>query len=495
MKIQIIQPEPHDDLISVLDMVSWSRSPRIVLILEARQKIIHNLVDLKRLDRLARQQGAVLGLVTHDMEMITLAGEAGVPVFSTIEKADSTPWRKNFRNFSYYQNDHIRTGTENLKSNHLTMKQNPLPDWLRISLFLLGVAAIFSLAFLFTPRAEVSLFTTRTIQELDLEIKASESITMPDLAGNIPLYEQALTVEAQQQVRTTGLRMVPKTNSGGEVEFSNLQDEPVVVPAGTVVLVPDEPALRFATTREVTVPSGVGATASAEITALQPGMAGNVDENQITAIEGGIGVNLLVTNPEPCSGGTDELSAAGTDSDLAVLRAKTKEQLVSTAAETLMEDMKEEIVVINLTDPVIEVLQFDLQPGLGIATDFMQLSEQAVVHVPYYRVADLKKAVVLSMDAIMLPGMAGIEDSLEYTMISEPAGDEGHIHWMVHALRELKPRINPAEVALSLQGLPTAEAISFLRGLPGVSDSAVHVFPRWWKRMPYLSFQIEVKTP
>lgn len=495
MKIHIIQPEPHDDLISVLDMISWAKSPRLILDLTGRQRIIHTLVDLKRLDRKARKVGAVLGLVTNNSKVIMLAKEAGVPVFPTLEKADSTPWRKPL---SHKQKDHpnrLKIGLKNLKSGVTPQKAKPLPDWLRIIFFLMGVAAILCLAFLFTPRAEVLIFSSRATQELELEIKASASSTIPDLAGNIPLYEQAVTVEVQDQVRTSGMRLVPKTNAICQVEFSNLQNEAVVVPATTIVLGPGEPALRFATIQEVTVAGGVGSTAGAEVKALQPGEVGNVLENQVTAIEGGIGVNLLVTNPQPCSGGTDELSPAGTDSDLAVLRAKVKDQLISAAALTLTANQEKEIVVIDLDDPVIEVLQVDLQPGLDMSTDFLQLREKAVVHVPYYRSEDIRNAINLSMDAILEPGMAGIGDSLEYAMVSEPSGGDGLFRLNVHAIREVKPRIEPAEVALELQGLPLSRAKTFLLGLPGVTDCTLTVFPRWWKQMPYLSFQIEVKTP
>ena len=495
MKIHIIQPEPHDDLISVLDMISWTKSPRLILDLTGRQRIIHTLVDLKRLDRKARKVGAALGLVTKNREVIMLAEEAGVPVFPTLEKADSTPWRKTL---SHIQKDHPnrwKISQKNLKSGVTPKKAKPLPDWLRIIFFLMGVAAILCLAFLFTPRAEVSILTSRATQELDLEIKASASSTIPDLAGNIPLYEQAVTVEVQDQVRTTGMRLVPKTNAICQVEFSNLQNEAVVIPAKTIVLRPGEPGLRFATIQEVTVAGGVGSTAGAEVKALQPGEAGNVLENQVTAIEGGIGVNLLVTNPQPCRGGTDELSPAGTDSDLAVLRAKVKDQLISTAALTLTANQEKEIGVIDLEGPMIEVLQTDLQPGLDMSTDFLQLREKAVVHVPYYLAEDIKNAINLSMDAILEPGMAGIGDSLEYTMVSKPSGGDGLYRWKVNAIREIKPRIEPAEVALKLQGLPLNKAKVILLGLPGVTDSTLRIFPHWWKRMPYLSFKIEVEAP
>jgi len=75
MKTHIIQPETHDDLISVLDMISWSKSPRVVLVLPGIQNIIHSRVGLIRLHRKAEQQGAMLSLVTRSRETIELAAE------------------------------------------------------------------------------------------------------------------------------------------------------------------------------------------------------------------------------------------------------------------------------------------------------------------------------------------------------------------------------------------------------------------------------------
>lgn len=496
MKTHIIQPETHDDLISVLDLISWSKSPRLVLVLPAHQNIIHTKVDLIRLHRKAKQQGAMLGLVTRNRQILELAAEVGVPVFPTIHKADTATWRKNWKGEAKTSNERARSSTEELKSKSASFQPKVLPDWLRITVFLLGVAAVFALAFLFIPRAEVDIQAASSQQVLDLEIKASEAIPAPDLAGNIPLYTAPVTVEAQGQVRTTGSQLVPKTFSSCEVVFSNLQSESVKVPVGTVVLTLMEPVERFATIRDVTVAGGIGSTSSAEVEALQPGEVGNAGAEQVTAIEGAVGVNLKVYNPDACSGGTDELAPISTDSDLAVLRADVKKQLISAAAEMLISQMDEEIVVIGQNDPEITILNMELQPGLGVAAEYLQLTEKASVTLTYYLKEDIHNAITLSMDAILEPGMKGIEGSLVYKDISLPAGVEEPYRWKINAVRDVTHRIDPGEIALRLRGLPVDGAAAFLNQLPGITaESSVSIFPRWWKNMPYLSYQIKVNAP
>ncbi len=496
MKTHIIQPETHDDLISVLDMISWSKSPRVVLVLPGIQNIIHSRVDLIRLHRKAGQQGAMLSLVTRSRETIELAAEVGIPVFPTVQKANAAPLRKNWTGILKQPDDRVRHSKEELKSNAVSFKPKDLPDWLRITFFLLGVIAVFALAFLFIPRAEVEVRSTRSQQVLDLEIKASTSFAAPDMAGNIPLFSTAVTVETQRQIRTTGAQKVPKTFASCEVEFTNLQSEPVEVPAGTVVLTMDQPAIRFATTRDVTVAGGVGSLSNVESLALQPGEQGNVGAGKVSAIEGVIGVDLSVANAEACSGGTDELSPVGTDSDLAILRANVRDQLITSAEETLTAQMNDEIVVFNQTDPEIEILNMELQPGLGVASEYLQLTEEAIVLVTYYRDEDIQKAITLSMDAILEPEKKGLDNSLIYKMVSNPVGSKEPYRWNVHAVREVTQRIDPGEIALRLRGLNLEAAKEFINQQPGTTaDSTISIYPGWWRYMPYLSFQIEVKTP
>ncbi len=75
MKTHLLQPETHDDVISVLDQIAWSKSSRILLVLPKEQNIIKSKTDLLRLARKAIHQGGQLGLVTSSKELQELAAE------------------------------------------------------------------------------------------------------------------------------------------------------------------------------------------------------------------------------------------------------------------------------------------------------------------------------------------------------------------------------------------------------------------------------------
>jgi len=75
MKTHILQPESHDDVISVLDQISWSKSTRVLLVLPKKQHVINSKKDLQLLTRKAKSQGAQLGLITNDCDVLDLARE------------------------------------------------------------------------------------------------------------------------------------------------------------------------------------------------------------------------------------------------------------------------------------------------------------------------------------------------------------------------------------------------------------------------------------
>ncbi len=146
---------------------------------------------------------------------------------------------------------------------------------------------------------------------------------------------------------TSGEDSVPDTYAQCEVEFTSLSNQPVSIPNGTIVLTLIEPVVRFATTRDIIVAGGIDLTAVVPVIALQPGEIGNVAENQIVAMEGNIGVNLKVNNPQACEGGLELLTSVGIESDLEKLRMELKQQLIQTATEELLTQLGDGIEILN----------------------------------------------------------------------------------------------------------------------------------------------------
>ena len=107
----------------------------------------------------------------------------------------------------------------------------------------------------------------------------------------------------------------PAVNAAGQVTFSGT--DTTVIPAGTIVQTTGENPVKFTTDAEVTITGGV---ATADITAQDAGVQGNVASDTITELEITISGVASLTNASPTTGGSN------TETD-ASLRLRGKQAL------------------------------------------------------------------------------------------------------------------------------------------------------------------------
>jgi hypothetical protein len=60
MKTHVLQLDVHDDVISVRDKMAWAKTPRLVLVLPRRGRILERTLDLRHLQRHADGLGVSL---------------------------------------------------------------------------------------------------------------------------------------------------------------------------------------------------------------------------------------------------------------------------------------------------------------------------------------------------------------------------------------------------------------------------------------------------
>ena len=126
MKIQIIQLEKHDDVISARDKMVWCKAPRILLVYPRGGRILTRQVDLVLLARFSVTLGSQLGLVTRDSEIVTMAAETGIPAFNSIVQAQRSYWRRNRARMRFPEE---RKSSQELRQ--LLGKIKPqLPSWI-----------------------------------------------------------------------------------------------------------------------------------------------------------------------------------------------------------------------------------------------------------------------------------------------------------------------------------------------------------------------------
>ena len=176
-----------------------------------------------------------------------------------------------------------------------------------------------------TPRPEA-------LHPLTVTITADPAATQPDAATlGIPAVTVPLRVSVTDTFPATGKR-VEETKATGQVRFSNLDFlRTNTVPGGSIVST--GAGVRFRTNSTVTVPKAdlVGLTVfpgriTVGVTAVDPGLAGNVEPNTILIVPRGEDPQALkVVNPDATGGGThDEFpKVAQADVDAALKQLTT----------------------------------------------------------------------------------------------------------------------------------------------------------------------------
>ena len=176
-----------------------------------------------------------------------------------------------------------------------------------------------------TPRPEALPPRTFTV-------KADPAATAPDVAALVvPAIQVPLEVSVTDTFQATGKR-VEESKATGQVRFSNLDFlRTNTVPGGSIVST--NAGVRFRTNATITVPKAdlVGLTvfpgrATVGVTAVDPGLAGNVEPNTIVIVPKGEDPQALkVVNPDATSGGKhDEFpKVVQADVDAALKKLRT----------------------------------------------------------------------------------------------------------------------------------------------------------------------------
>ena len=494
MKTQIITLESHDDLISVRDRLSWAKTPRILLVWPKYERVTLRHVDLKVLQRHASSLGAQLGLVTRTRRVREDAESLGIPVFESTGQAQRVAWprarRKRLPRHVPVKN--LREKRDQLPADREAEAWRAHPA-VRVGAFAVGVLAVLVIVALFVPRASVQLTPISKTQSVALPVIASPSIDSVFITGSVPAREKRVIVEGEQTVIVTGEGVIPQSKAKGVVEFRNLTQQEVTIPAGTVV---QSESARFVTTEEGVVDAGVGKKLDVAIEAVNGGIAGNVDAETINVIEGRLGLSLSVTNLEPVTGGRELPSVQASDADRERVKESLTEILDEDAREKILSEMSSGDMLFEKTMTASQILseEYDLPPGA--AGTSLTLSMRVEYSVQYASASDLTELATLAMNASLPSGFSQAPGTLTTKPITTPfVGEDGSVRWTMRVERRIVQEVNPAQVTQMIQGRSLRSAQSLLNeNLPLANAPVITLSPSWWQWIPILPFRISVVT-
>jgi baseplate J-like protein len=506
MKTYLIQLEPHDDLVSVRDKMSWAKAPRILLVWSPRRRRLSlNEMDFTLLRRHAGSLGADVALVTSQRSLRRIAEHANIPVYRTTTEAqraallagEPAPVGNVEQGSGQKALADVRRRRKRLERRRQAGAPGEGPAWTarlptRLGFFALGVTSLLLLLLVFLPSADVRLRPATKLQSLTLPVSASPHVESIGLSGILPARTMTLSLSGSDSATATGSLLVPAAFARGTVTLSNLTNEAVQVPEGTVLLSGTDTPRRFVTSANVQVPAGVGQTANVGVRALQGGAAGNLAAGSTLAFEGPLGLSIAAANAAALTGGADDRQRAPAEDD----RSDLYTRLSAALAEQALEQARSSAgLVFPDTLMTSKTLREDYSPAAGQPGTELTLELAQGFQVTYAGRDDLVALAVAALDASLPAGYEAAPGDIILTPVSDPATDsDGATHWEMHASRTIRTALTPGDVIAQIRGRPLVQARAALALLHLMSAPEIRLHPAWLPFVPLIPLRISVDT-
>lgn len=494
MKTTILHIETNDDIHSIRDRIKWCNSQRILMIFPRRKRDLASRLDLQLMNRIAREQGAQLGIVTKDRSVRNNANSLGINVFRTISAAEREYWidegLKSVRGV-------IRGKDAILAERH----QVPVGSDLKVGskihwkYVLITTLLLFAMLLLVVvPSATVVLYPQSVNQTISLEIRASTLTERSSINGLIPATKETFTLSASKTAKSSGSVMVGKDKAQGEVRVVNLTDDDIELPAGTIFFSSGSSAQRFITDEVYSIPVDADGVLI-PVEAVLAGREGNVGSGEIDLVEGVRGSFIKVTNEQDFNGGSSTTLPAPAAYDYNHLRV------------LLLQELAEVIISINDIKgttglvPVVESLELEeliaetmINP-IGEASDTATLELTARFGMLFYDPAEVKQVVKQVLDLSIGANQRPVRSEISLTQVGDVMLDSAdEAAWQVEANRLIVQDYPRREILQRIKGMSRSKAIAFLNNeIAQYHTAEVSSFAKWWPYMPVLVNRIQVE--
>jgi hypothetical protein len=497
MKTHILQLERHDDVTAIRDKIIWSKASRVLLVWPKRGRVLPRSLDLLLVQRACLEVGAQLACVTDDDDILDHAKELGIPVFSSVKVALRLPWRRQ-RWKKIFEPKLMRPLAVLLKKREDARPKGwawpnlPLVRW---STFFVGVLAVLGLILGMVPEAKIRLALKVEKQSLELPVYASLDLSAPDLSGGIPARVISVVVEGQNSQETTGSMLIPEIAASGKVQFTNLTNQAVVIPSGTIIQTLKDPVIQFETNRSVELPGKPGAFAEVMAQAAQAGSQGNVAAGTIRAIGGAIGSQVAVTNPARMSGGQDLRTRAASREDGDQLKDRLMDRLKQNALQEIGAKVAAGSQWLPQTLTMVKILEERQEPPPGLSSDQIKLTLRVEFQALTIRAEDRIAIAQMALDTHLPPGKIALAGSLSTEDIDPPAVSSGRLQWRIRATRAIRAIWNDPDLIKAVAGQNPAAAQQNLARIFDVTETPqIEIYPDGWPFVPLVPGRIQVEV-
>ena len=366
--------------------------------------------------------------------------------------------------------------------------------WARMTFFIIGVLAVFAIAAVLFPSATITLAPEITSQTVTFTAFTNETVAFINPSGAVPTQSITVIVEGHNSVPATGNLVTANTKAAGVVVFTNQTNEAIQIPAGTIVISPEE-SVKFVTLEDGSIAGAAGATLTIPIEAVEPGTNGNLWARSITAIEGPLGLSLTVDNAERTRGGSNQTLTAPTSSDRMLAYDELLAVLYLNAEQELASQLDTGDVLLSTTPTLLNVLQETYLPAEEIPSDVVQVNLRLEFEAHIITQADLAALGQSVLDANLSTGYTPLDEKISLKMLGVPIlAPDGSAAWEMTVERNIRSSPDASAALPHILGTQPQAASEFLyTTLDLASPPQITQSPEWWPWLPFLPFQIDIQ--
>lgn len=496
VKTQVIHLEAYDDRHSIIDRLNWGQADRIILIWPLRGAPLDSKLDLKLIHRRCQSAGMELGLVCKKRQVKDFAFDLGIAVFRSLRQAQQTAWDNSQspdREIEPPPKKHTREELAEM------IQRSKPPGWTqkkstRWVAFTISMLAVVTLAVFLIPGARIEYLPPSETQSLLLTLTADPEIDVFNLSGAIPTERLSITVEGRAETESTGETGIPDQHATGIIVLTNLTDQEIEVPDGTVIRTADpNTTIRFVTSIRATIDAESGATARIPIEAVNPGSSANLPADTLVILEGDLSRSITATNPQPTLGGSEQISPSPSSKDYEALSQQLLSSLWKTALEEAEQLLDEKDIILDSNPRSVIILEESFSPPEPQPSSVLTLLLRVEYEILAIRWEDLEAMGNATLDVTLPPGYAAQQETFELEPISEPQfGEDDLVTWETVLNRQIFKLEELQQTVRRVLGKQPDEAQKIIQSELNLREKPeITLFPQWWPILPLTEFRVE----
>ncbi|MCL6589812.1 MAG: baseplate J/gp47 family protein [Firmicutes bacterium] len=502
----VIRVAPAQNIEELIQEVIKHPEKQLVLEIPAGNPIFRSEINLRLLKFYIEEEEKDLVIRTKDPAIISLAARVGISttgewdnngnegyipeVESEIAAAPEAPL---IGGGALYEGSALRVGG----TTHSLTHNRRFITAILIAIFTLCLAGWW----FFQTQAVVTVYPK--IQEITFTVLVKIGVLFTDQDiqnGKIPARILTKDSKIQVQTATSGTKFVGETPATGEVTFINDSEQPVVVPAGSILI--GKAGVQFLTQKEVLVPkrnsrsrSGIviavfNGQANVGVVASAKGAIGNQPAGSINQLEEKYRRFLHVIQESPTAHGTDKKISIVTLEDVNKGEAEAREQMrlvgpeeapALTGAGYLFFPELVQFEVLNVTH----------DPMIGNESDLVQTTLEYRTSVLAPAWAGINKFFAGYLDKEMPPRFKTANSRVALAGKRVIATGKEWAQVELTGKSQIKGVLDPAKIKALIKGKSLNQAKAILTAQDEVAGSKIQLRQGRGK-LPLFGFQIKV---